>query len=79
MKDQPPIACALEVEITFYRDTLHRVDVGNLEKPVCDAMEGIVYEDDLQIEDLTLHKRLDRNSPRCEVRIRPKAEEAFSE
>ena len=44
-----PYKGAFEIALTFYRYTRYKVDVGNLEKPVLDAMNGVVYHDDDQV------------------------------
>ena len=46
----------LEVSITYFYDRVP-VDVDNLPKPILDALNGLVYEDDSQITDLLSSKR----------------------
>lgn len=45
----------LKVSIDFYvaKRPGRPADLGNLEKPICDAMNGVVYKDDSQI--FTMH------------------------
>ncbi|MEM4177826.1 MAG: RusA family crossover junction endodeoxyribonuclease [Nitrososphaeria archaeon] len=45
--------------IAYYKDKKHS-DCGNLSKSICDALEGIVYDNDRQIKDLRI--RLTENS-----------------
>ena len=45
-------------------------DADNILKIVCDALNGVVYEDDTQITDIRLIKVYD-NTPRVEVTIMP--------
>jgi Holliday junction resolvase RusA-like endonuclease len=51
-----PATADVSVEITYYyRD--HRIDVDNMAKPICDALNKIIYLDDRQITDLKVMKR----------------------
>ena len=45
----------LEVTITYFYDTIP-IDVDNLPKPILDALNGLVYEDDSQITALLSRK-----------------------
>ena len=46
------------VEITyFYEKRPLKIDVDNMSKPILDALEGVVYEDDFQVTDLLCQKR----------------------
>ena len=46
--------------INFYLDTKPSVDVDNMSKPILDAMEQIVYENDRQIRQAEIsHVRID--------------------
>lgn len=45
--------------IAYYKDKKHP-DCGNLSKSICDALEGIVYDNDRRIKDL--HIRVIDNS-----------------
>ena len=58
----------LILEIKYYFSTKHRRDIDNYAKLVLDAMEGIVYEDDTQIQDLIQSKYYDKENPRIEIR-----------
>lgn len=46
----------LRIEIQFDRARTpgRPADLGNLEKPVCDALNGVVYRDDSQIVEMLL-------------------------
>lgn len=46
-----------------------RPDLGNLEKPICDALEGILITNDSRIVDLNLRKRYAEKSPCVIVRL----------
>lgn len=58
---------SLAVVLDFYLPDRHRRDSDNLSKAVLDAMNGIVYQDDTQIDDL--HIRKFYNDPRIGVSI----------
>ncbi len=59
----------LRVEVDFYRSTRHRVDLDNLIKSILDALNGIAYDDDVQIVQLEARKDYDKQHPRADVRI----------
>jgi hypothetical protein len=48
---RPPMACDVEVYISEFSEYATR-DRDNMAKPVLDAMQGIVYEDDKQVKNL---------------------------
>ena len=58
--------CNMEI-ILFFKDKRRR-DVDNYNKLVLDSLEGIVYEDDKQIQKLTVEKRISVN-PRIEIKL----------
>ena len=66
-----PLEGNLVVEIWFFRDSKRRCDWDNLAKLTCDALNGIAWDDDDQVVDAFVHKRIDREHPRTEIRIRP--------
>ena len=54
---QSPVGEAIMVTITcFYRN--RQFDLDNILKPILDAMNRLIYEDDKQITDLHTHKRV---------------------
>lgn len=55
----------LRVEL-FFGDERKR-DVDNYNKIILDAMSGIVYEDDNQIQSLLIIKNIDKKNPRIEI------------
>ena len=63
------VSDTLRVEADFYRSTKHRVDLDNLIKSILDALNGIAYDDDVQIVQLEARKDYDKKHPRAEVRI----------
>lgn len=62
-----PLAGALALRVVAYRSTARRCDWDNLGKTVSDALNGLAWEDDAQVDDGRVVKRLDRERPRTEV------------
>ena len=57
-KNKPSVGDSVMVEITyFYEKGPPKIDVDNMSKPILDALEGVVYEDDVQVTDLLCQKR----------------------
>jgi len=52
----------------FFQDKRRR-DVDNYNKLVLDSLEGIIFEDDKQIQKLTIVKGYSKENPRVEVNI----------
>lgn len=63
-----PLAGRLAVRVHFYCDTV-RGDVDNFVKLVTDALNGIAYEDDSQIDVITARREFDWERPRTELEI----------
>ena len=59
--------CYIEIAL-FFKDKRRR-DIDNYNKLVLDALEGIVYEDDKQIQKLTITKEISVSDPRIEIEI----------
>lgn len=60
----------LKIELTFFLPDKRKRDPTNLLKGLLDALEGVVYNDDKQIDALAWHKAgLDREKPRVEISI----------
>ena len=60
----------LKIELTFFLPDKRKRDPTNLLKGLLDALEGVVYNDDKQIDALAGHKAgLDREKPRVEISI----------
>lgn len=53
---RPPAADPVSLCITHYYWEQTTLDVDNIAKPIADALAGIVYIDDRQIEQMTLRK-----------------------
>jgi Holliday junction resolvase RusA-like endonuclease len=50
---------------------LRRADWDNFHKLRCDALNGIAYEDDSQIGQVTVALAYDKQAPRIEVAVAP--------
>ncbi len=66
-----PFAGPVRLTVRAYRATKRRCDWDNLGKLVSDALNGICWEDDSQVEDARVLKFLDRDNPRTEVDVAP--------
>lgn len=60
--------CDMEIAL-FFRNKRRR-DIDNYNKLVLDALEGIVFKDDNQIQKLTIEKHISAEKPRIEVEIK---------
>lgn len=61
----------LRASIALYFRTKRRVDWDNFHKLSCDALSGIVYEDDSQIKYVQVFVLHDKARPRIEVTVGP--------
>lgn len=59
----------VSVAIDVYRSTHKRCDVDNLAKTVLDALNGLAWDDDCQVDELRVRRSVDRVAPRCEVQV----------
>lgn len=64
-----PLDGRLIVTMKLYHKTRRKADIDNFNKLVFDALTGIVYEDDAQIDTLCITKHYDKNNPRVELSI----------
>ena len=64
-----PLACRLAVTLRFYRGNARRCDIDNLVKAVLDALQGVIFQDDEQIDILYAEKHKDKLNPRVEVLV----------
>lgn len=64
-----PLQGRLEIEVTLCFDRNARKDWDNFHKLSMDALYGIVWEDDDQIDRAHVHKRYDEENPRIEVTV----------
>lgn len=68
-----PLTCDLELEVKLYFGTKRVVDVDNFNKLWADSLSGIVYDDDKQIQKLTVSKHYDKEDPRVTISMVLKA------
>ncbi len=59
----------LKMTLVIFFGTKRKSDWDNFNKLVCDALTGLVYEDDSQIMDGRVIKNYDKVNPRIEVEI----------
>lgn len=64
-----PLSTPLAVTLRQYFGDKHRRDVDAYIKIILDSMEGIVYDNDCQIQRLMAEKFYDKDNPRTEVEI----------
>jgi Holliday junction resolvase RusA-like endonuclease len=60
----------IQVWLTFYRENRRRVDIDNLAKAILDALNGLVWKDDAQIQRLVLEREVRRAEPGVEITVR---------
>jgi len=63
------LECPVAVVIDLYLYGKQRIDVDNCAKSILDGMNGIVYADDNQVEDLRVRKLRVKNRKRERVEI----------
>lgn len=59
----------VEMIVALYFGTKRKSDIDNFGKLIGDSLEGIVYENDSQIQKLTITKNYDKLNPRVELVI----------
>ena len=59
----------VRLTLTAYWPDKRRRDMNNLHKALCDALEGIVYDDDRYVLITDKDYAIDREQPRVEVEI----------
>lgn len=64
-----PLKGSIRVSIRFFFQTKRRRDLDNQNKLVLDALTGIAYEDDSQIDELHLCRSYDKERPRIEIKL----------
>ena len=60
----------IKLDIKLYFQDKRRRDWDNYHKIAMDALEGIVFEDDRQIQDVHVRKYLDKDNPRIEIYVK---------
>lgn len=65
-----PLSCPLSISVAIFPSTRRRFDIDNAGlKLLFDAMNGLVWEDDVQIEEMIVMKRYDKDNPRIELTV----------
>lgn len=64
-----PLIGRVAVRIHFYNGNHRRRDIDNMTKLILDALNGVAYNDDWQIDRLEAAKSYDKTRPRTEVQI----------
>jgi Holliday junction resolvase RusA-like endonuclease len=64
-----PIQGPVRVSLAFWRLTARPCDWDNLAKLVCDALNGLAFEDDSQIIEAYVSKGIDRENPRTDIQV----------
>jgi Holliday junction resolvase RusA-like endonuclease len=64
-----PYDGAVSLHIVLWLPDRRRRDLDNCAKSICDALNGIAYEDDSQIVELIVRRHIDRERPRAEVSV----------
>lgn len=55
--DIPPVKGSLKISVSYYHDGVAvRIDNDNMVKPIQDALNGLIYDDDRQITDTYVRK-----------------------
>ena len=62
-----PLTGPVKVTLLFFRETRQRCDLDRLCSLPLDAMNEIVYDDDLQVVELKARKEVDKEYPRTEI------------
>ncbi len=79
MGGRSPLFGNLAMTILFVLPDHRKRDLDNLSKAVCDSLNGIVFEDDSQIVDLHLTKRVSKQAPGIFVTIENATDEKLVE
>lgn len=65
----PAASGRVKVRLDLFFKTKQRRDLDNCAKPILDALEGIVFENDDQIDELHMVRRRDEVKPGVEITI----------
>ncbi|RLF67740.1 MAG: hypothetical protein DRN26_01555 [Thermoplasmata archaeon] len=66
-KKRQPTKKLLRMKITYYYGTKRTKDLFNLPKTTADALEKAVYDNDFQIHEAHIYRKLDRKNPRVHI------------
>jgi crossover junction endodeoxyribonuclease RusA len=67
--DKPLLTGKVKLVIRLFFGTKRRQDIDNFNKLILDALTGIIWEDDSQIQELKIIKDYDKAEPRIEIEI----------
>lgn len=65
-----PIKGDVILDVTLYFGTKRRADIDNFNKLMFDSLTGVVFEDDSQVQEMTIRKKYDKMSPRIELIVK---------
>lgn len=68
-KGEPISGRKIALKVVLYFKDERRHDIDNYNKILFDSMNGIVWEDDSQIDELEIRKTVDKSNPRIEVQV----------
>jgi len=60
---------SLKLSLELYFGDKRVRDIDNYNKLILDALSGLVFEDDKQIQELNIKKFYDKENPRCKIEI----------
>lgn len=66
---EKPLEVPLIVEVQLYFCTKRNHDIDNYSKLLLDALTGVAWVDDGQIQRMTVEKLYDKENPRIELQI----------
>lgn len=70
MPGYDPLTCLVGMRCAFYtKSQKPRSDVDNLVKTVQDALEGLAYVNDVQVDDIRGHRFRGAADPRTEIEV----------
>src|SRR5689334_17492242 len=64
---EAPLKGPLTIAVTLFHGTRRKHDIDNYSKVVLDALTGVVWVDDSQIEEMTVRRGYDKENPRIEI------------
>lgn len=64
-----PVGARYRVDVQVYQPTRAPSDIDNFGKQVLDSLQGVLFANDKQVDDLRVRRNYDRMRPRIEVVI----------
>ena len=64
-----PLKTSVGLKMSLWQGNKRKNDIDNFNKLVFDSLTGLIYEDDSQIQELTIIKGYDKENPRVELTI----------